>query len=487
VLIRAPQFAPANGSFGHQTRGGLWGSQFVSEISRLGSEMGVFSEAMKILSLMAGLFFAASIALGDDQQTITMDDGTKLTLLGTTFGSHHMAPGYENLRTANWINTAPNTTVVWIKEEPEPSKQPIELLVSDRANTGCVSTESSTGSHIEDGVSLQSFVLSAFPRWDKETILLVRPYRGTVVKGEFVLTNPVTGMFAQWTPKPLPDTESDGNLEVTLTKLVAGATTPSWAGGSLVPTNDPANQCVHLNFDFRQNGQSTTNWDAWPVQTTDASGNWSRGLIYAYPTNGVRRIWGWMKAGYYIPPPEHYGMDGYYFQPGLWPNQPWKVRLEFIQRSGFSDDEIVTFTNLPVKTGSQQDWDDEWSAWDIGKTNFPFTITPATANGVHLKLLPPLLVPDKNSPGQKRVSVIIGADPDFNPKGMNLTVVSATDDQGRDLWHPFGSSWAGHYDLDFPNVRDDIKSLNLTLALHKSRFVEFTVKPEKAGNDTTAR
>ena len=134
---------------------------------------------------------------------------------------------------------------------------------------------------------LHSFVLSAFPRWDKETILRVRPYRGTVVKGEFVLTNPVPGTFAQWTPKPLPDTESDGDLEVTLTKLVAGATTPSWAGGSLVPTNDPANQCVHLNFDFRQNGQSTTNWQAWPVQTTDAAGNWSRGLIYAYPTNGV--------------------------------------------------------------------------------------------------------------------------------------------------------------------------------------------------------
>ena len=34
----------------------------------------------------------------------------------------------------------------------------------------------------------------------------------------------------------------------------------------------------------------------------------------------------------------------------------------------------------------------------------------------------------------KDISIIIGADPDFNPKGMNLTVVSATDDQGRELW-----------------------------------------------------
>ena len=174
-------------------------------------------------------------------------------------------------------------------------------------------------------------------------------------------------------------------------------------------------------------------------------------------------------------PPES---DGYYFQPGLWPDEPWKVRLEFIQRFNFSDDEIVTFTNLPVKPGTRQDWEDEWSAWDIGKTNFSFCITPGTVNGVPLKLLPPLLVPNQNSPGQEFVSVIIGADPDFNPRGMNLTVVEATDDQGHDLWHPFGVSWAGHYNLEFPNVRN-IKSLNLKLALHKSRFVEFTVKPTK--------
>ena len=197
--------------------------------------MGVFSEAMRILSLLAGLFFAVSIAFGDDKQIILLEDGTKLTLLGTSYGTHHMAPGYENLRMANWIYTASNTPVVWIEEEP--GTQPIyELLVSDRANTGCVNIEARQRSFVKPGVSLQSFVLSAFPRWDKETILRVRPYRGTVVKGEFVLTNPVPGTFAPWTPKPLPDTESDGNLEVTLTKLVAGAPTPNWNGGILVPS-----------------------------------------------------------------------------------------------------------------------------------------------------------------------------------------------------------------------------------------------------------
>jgi hypothetical protein len=455
---------------------------------------------MKKSLMLAGLFFAIASAVAQtwdaavvlpaagEPQVIHLDDGTRLTLLGTTYGYRHAPPHYDTFQGWNWVNTAKDTTVVWVEAEHKTNQWPsYELLVSDQSNTACVNLEPSQGSHVKDGVDIQSFALRAYPRWDKETILRVRPYQGSISKEHFVITNPAPGAVDHWIPKPLPDTESDGNLEVTLTKLATGAPTPSWAGGILVPTNDPAKQCVHLNFDFRQNGQSTTNWQAWPVQTTDAAGNWSRGLIYDYPTNGVRQIWGRMKNGADIPPPEHYGMDGYYFQPGLWPDQPWKVRLEFIQRLNFSDDELVTFTNLPVKSGTKQDWEDQWNAWDIGKTNFPFTITPGMANGVHLKLLPPLLVPNENSPGQKYVSVIIGTDPDFNPKGMNLTVVAATDDQGRDISSPFGSPWAGHCSLELPYFRDDIKSLNLTLALHKSRFVEFIVKPEKAGPATTAR
>jgi hypothetical protein len=244
---------------------------------------------------------------------------------------------------------------------------------------------------------------------------------------------------------------------------------PHYQGRTNESANDPANQCVHLNFDFRQNGQSTTNWAPWPVQTTDVAGNWSRGLIRGYPTNGI-----------YSNNPLNWVFDGYFYQPGLWPDRPWKVRLEFIQRSGFSDDEMVTFTNVPVKPGTQQDWDDEWTAWDVGRTNFPFTVIPATVKGVHLKLLPPLLLSDQYSTGHpKDIGIIIGADPGFNPKGMNLTVVAATDDRGRDLWSFEKPAWAGHYSIEFARVHDDIKSLNLTLALHKSRFVEFTVKPTK--------
>ena len=259
---------------------------------------------------------------------------------------------------------------------------------------------------------------------------------------------------------------------MTLTRLVAGAPFP-YRQGEHPLGNDPANQCVHLNFDFRQNGQPTTNWFPWPVETSDTFGNHVRGLIYDYPTNGINPIYPDR-----IHPSFPLVYDGYFYRPGLWPNQsPWKVRLEFIRRSGFSDEETVTFTNLSVRAGSQQDFDDEWSR-DASKTNFTF-IAEGMVNGVKLKLLPPSLLADANQSGQKRLAVLIYADPERETRAMNLTLLQATDEYGQEVWTPFSpGGWAGHFNLEFPNARD-VKTLNLKLALHKSRFVEFTVKPTR--------
>ena len=152
--------------------------------------------------------------------------------------------------------------------------------------------------------------------------------------------------------------------------------------------------------------------------------------------------------------------------------------MEFIHRSNFSDEETVTFTNLAVRLGSQQDFDDEWS-WDASKTNFSL-VAEQKVNGVKLKLLPPLLYSPKVMPGEQHLGVLIYADPEREARVMNLTLLQATDDKGQEVATPFrnGGGWAGHFGLDFPNVRD-VKSLNLKLVLHKSRFVEFTVTPTK--------
>src|SRR5258708_21924001 len=100
-----------------------------------------------ILSWSAFLMIGAGFAAFGQPQVMQLDDGTKLTLLGVTTGTRQMAPGYENLATANWLYTPDRPSLVWILAEHAQGKRPnFELLVSDQAKTGWVNLEKSTGS-----------------------------------------------------------------------------------------------------------------------------------------------------------------------------------------------------------------------------------------------------------------------------------------------------------------------------------------------------
>ena len=73
------------------------------------------------------------------------------------------------------------------------------------------------------------------------------------------------------------------------------------------------------------------------------------------------------------------------------------------------------------------------------------------------------------------------------PAGMRMTLVKLTDDQGQDLQnYNSGSSGNGTsttYGYQLQNIAG-ATNLNLTIALHKSRFVEFTAKPAKQETST---
>src|SRR4051812_49383936 len=61
-------------------------------------------------------------------QVIRLEDGTKLTLLGVTYGPHHVAPNYEAIggkrRNGVWFDDRSNTTVVWVEAEHDPRRSP---------------------------------------------------------------------------------------------------------------------------------------------------------------------------------------------------------------------------------------------------------------------------------------------------------------------------------------------------------------------------
>ena len=175
---------------------------------------------------------------------------------------------------------------------------------------------------------------------------------------------------------------------------------------------------------------------------------------------------------------------GYFYQPGLWPDEPaWKVRLEFSRTSGFNDDELWSVTNVPVRAGTQQDAQIFWGNQNSDKTKTAFAET--TLNGVHVKLFPAIQYAGQNLGFEgkgKVVSVTFNTEPDPEASGMRMTPLTITDDQGRKLNNQ-GASWGGgNYQYTFAAPRN-IESVNVTIALHKSRFVEFTVKPEKAADN----
>jgi hypothetical protein len=401
-------------------------------------------------------------------QVITLSGGTKLTLLGATYGKHHVPPktkiaGRSSRGNDALLVSTNDTLVVWIEAEHKANQYPnYQLLVYDKANTACVSTYSRTQSQVKNGVEIQGFRLDTFPRRDSKMILRVMSYgqRGQQVSKEhFVVSNPARGSFAKWAPDPMPDTQSDGDLSVTLAKLVAGAQLP-YNRGNGVAKNDPLNKCVQLGFEIQQKGQSVTNWRPIRVVTSDATGNSIQGWINDFRQNGQPA--------------------GYYYQEGLWPDEPaWKLRVEFSRASGFSDDEVWAVTNVPVQPGTQQDVQNAWNSnWNsTGKSKPAFAET--TVNGIHLKLFSAIQYQDQNNGGGQSVSFSLKADPDPESSGLRLTVLKATDDQGRELQNR-GSSWGGgNYQYQYSGVRN-LKTLNLTIALHKSRFVEFTVKPVAA-------
>jgi len=127
--------------------------------------------------------------------------------------------------------------------------------------------------------------------------------------------------------------------------------------------------------------------------------------------------------------------------------------------------------NIPVQPGHMQDF---WNSGGRNQTNSAFAET--TLNGFHLKIFPAKQFTDAPPNSQPSGGLTIQTDQPTD--GMRLTLVKATDDQGHEI-KPMTWSWGGN-DFRFGlQGLGNARSLDLTLALHRSRFVEFTAKPTK--------
>jgi hypothetical protein len=408
-------------------------------------------------------------------QVITFSDGSKVTLLAVEYGKRHAPPTVKAsttstnkapVRRGNGTFTSTNDTlVVWVRMEYD-SKQYhyFQLYAYDKAGTACVG---STTTHYattgrRNGNDVAGIEFSAFPRRQGKVLVAVQEQSNNgqeMADQKFTISNPARGSFTKWTAEPLPNTKEDDDLSVTMTKLDFGADMPYQRNQD--NPDDPMNKGVQAVFQVQRNGKTVNNWQPVSVVTTDATGNSVEG--------GISQN-NWQDND-----------DTVTYQYGLWPDEAaWKVKLEFSQQSDFADSELWNVQNLPVVAGKQQEMYNYGGNRRQVSTNRPFAETDM--NGFHLKLFPAKEFTDAGNNNWMQGGLFVEASPAVG-EGWRMTV-KVTDTETNDIQSgDYGGAMRNNNVSSFHYRLQDISgltNLNVFIALHKSRFVEFTSKPEKA-------
>jgi hypothetical protein len=438
----------------------------------------------KILLFSMALMLIIGFAVGaywwkHRPQVIVLENGDRLTLVGVTYGKHHAPPTGKTTKPAagtrrggqgpQAFNTPNDTLVVWMRQEHPQNRWPnYQLYLYDKANTACVGGSGNRNWGGGGSNEIVAAQFDAFPRRQGSLILRVQEYvqnEGQVMNEKhFVISNPAHGPFEKWQTETLPATKSDDDFSVTLTKLVAGADLPYQRNQD---ADDAMNKGVAVTYTVQRNGSPAMNWRLVSVETSDATGNHvSSGDVGAQQDNN----------------------DTVTYHTGLWPDEAaWKVRMQFSQQKDFASNEVWSVTGLPLVAGRQQDF---WNfANNFNNNRRSNTNQPAVEtdlNGYHLKVYPAKQFTDQQmGNGEVGGGFYIQATPSL-PSGTTLTLVKVTDNQDGEI-QSNGSNTSGNGNSTFYSyqLRDlgGLTNINVTVALHRDRFVEFTVKPAKASAD----
>jgi hypothetical protein len=397
-------------------------------------------------------------------QIIVLGDGSRLALLAVTYGKHHALHnakvGGRKYQTGT-ITTTNDSLCLWIDQKHGANKWPqYQLLVFDADDTGCCGHSSMTYGNFGRNNQTEQVVgiaFEAFPRRGGKVCFRAQEWnpRGGQPKmstDRFVIHNPAPrGPVPKWTPEVLPIAKEDGDLTVTLTRFESQDSIFNNYGGP-PKKNDPMRKGVLIASRVEQNGAAVTNWEPVQVETSDATGNYTKNRSWSNREENDEKVMT--------------------YQWGLWPDEPaWKLRVEMSRQSGFTAGEIWTASGIPLKPG------DINSVFMTKKRGKP--VAETTMGESHLEIFPAIqLSPDqvRNYGGNMDGVVQINVTPP--PEGMRMNVIKITDDQNRPIEFS-GWGWGGGSFRFSLKKLDDVKSINITLALHPSRYVEFTVKPSR--------
>jgi hypothetical protein len=421
-----------------------------------------------IVALVAGVWWLRR------PQVITFSDGSTVTLLGTDYGKVHMPPNSKARTTStNQLHlqrsgtsfvTDNDTLVVWVRQVYPPQQwHNFQFYLYDKAGTACVeNSDMNYDIRTRQNNRIVGLEFSAFPRRQGKFLLAIQEQSNNgqeMADQKFVIRNPARGLFSKWAAEPLPATKEDDDLSVTLTKLVIGTDATNQRNQD--NPDDPVNKGVQAVFQVQRNGKIVNNWQPVSVETSDGSGN---------------SITGWINGNQW-----QNNEDTATYQFGLWPDEPaWKIKFEFSQQSDFADNELWTVQRIPIRPGTRQDFNNGMRNGQINGV-----VAETDLNGIHLKIFPAKQFTDARPNSNPQGGLLIQAGSEL-PDGMRMTIIKLTDDQTNDVnyWeygttkNVTGTTTATTYRYGLRDITG-ATNLNLTIALHRSRFVEFTAKPEK--------
>lgn len=374
-----------------------------------------------------------------------LPDGTRLRFVGSTYGTNHpspLRPVWERWPSPGWVagwlpadgwgsdwpSEAP-ALLLWFRTDramrPEESYRwdlvdESGLVVADYNALQLTATNGATGLRLD---------YAAFPRTGRTLRLIGQHYdrasncfRPVL---ELELPNPrPAGTNPPGTAPALPQTVRAGALEFTLVAFdTALRRRPGFHREPAPPGEEFAGR---LDFVTTSNGIPNRVWFPLNARLTDLEGQ----SLRTSPVEWLGSQQGWSLK----------------LEPAPWPGQTWRLRVEFSRNEAFAPQELTVFAGLRVAGSHHVSVDQR-----------------QTVNGREVELSA-LRLDQANDGTWKAEARLAKREP-----GVSLTLLSARDQRGRKLWHH-----PRH--LTFRTWRDS-ETVDLTFAVHASRFAEFTAEP----------
>lgn len=406
--------------------------------------------ALGVLLLVAAV---AAIFWPSEKQsighTVRYSDGTTLTLKEVTYGTEHryLGGGFRErilsllprkLATkyasrSGILSMGQPSVTFWFERRGKPPTT-CDLVLCDASGFGMHGGTTMMMLSPPNN-SIEGWSFEAWPRRERTFTVRVyerdKQYRDAALIGEFTVRNPKPGNFPVWTASPLPITANDGDLSVVLFELTSGV---GEGFRTRRPAPNPLISQTQARFRVERNNMPTIEWGIATVEASDATGN------------VIRDIWGaWRESDV-----EFVGL-----RPHLWPSESaWKLRVGFSQRSNFVTSEV-------------------WTLRDVRLLGFGNASGPGAQTNLQGALL--------QFTGQSRASAL-GGNHHFNFRvtparpDYRITLVKAVDDKGNEpAVANTSESWS---ERTFAlNVNTNATSIDLTVALHRTRYFDFLARP----------